>query len=291
MEVKEIIRNLEYNNEGKFQKGSILEARKQQKEVTEELLKELSKVADNIEYYSQDEDYILPIYAMYLLAEFREKRAFPIIIKIITSKKQEDVHYLLGDLITEDLKSILASTFDGNLDCLYKVITNLNLNEYIRSAAFESLAILQEYNILSQKKIIGMIEKMLQNELSDDFSLVISEIIMYIAENKLYDKIGLVKKLYKQNRVDIRMIGGYDDIIDWIYGKQYNRDKRMIDDTIKSMSDWACFNSSNNNEGFDLEKSIKEFMKYENIKVQNEIKKVDKIGRNDLCYCRKWKEV
>ena len=118
MEVKEIIENLKYNNENRFQKESILEARKNKEEVTRELLKELEKVANNIEYYAEKDTYIFHMYAMYLLAEFKEKRAFPIIIKIITNKKQEEVDYLLGDLITEDLRKILASTFDGNISIL-----------------------------------------------------------------------------------------------------------------------------------------------------------------------------
>lgn len=291
MEIKEIIESLKYNKEGKFQKESILEARKKQKEVTEELLKELNKIEDNIEYYVQDKNYILHLYAMYLLAEFKEKRAFSIIIKIITNKRQEDINFLLGDLITEDLKSILASTFDGNLDSLYNVITNLELNEYVRCAAFNSLGILQKYNIVKQEQIMDMIEKMLQNELNEDFSIVISDIIVYIAENRIYDKVELVKKLYKQNRVDIQMIGGYDDIIDEIYGgKQYYSDKSMIEDTIKSMSCWACFDNENKKD-FDFKKSIKDLMRYENKQVQNEINQVNKIGRNDLCYCRKWKKI
>ena len=90
MEVKEIIENLKYNKEGKFQKESVLEARKKQKETTEELLNELEKVANNIGDYAQDQNYMLVLYAMYLLAEFREKRAFPIMIKIITYKNQEE---------------------------------------------------------------------------------------------------------------------------------------------------------------------------------------------------------
>lgn len=48
IEVKEIIESLKYNKDGKFQKESVLEARKKQKEVTEELLNELEKVANNI---------------------------------------------------------------------------------------------------------------------------------------------------------------------------------------------------------------------------------------------------
>ena len=129
MEVKEIIENLKYNKDGKFQKGSVLEAKKKQKEVTEELLNELEKVVNNIGDYARNQNYMLVLYAMYLLAEFREKRAFPIMIKIITYKNQEEVDELLGDVITQDLGRILASIYDGNIDSLYNVIINMKLNE------------------------------------------------------------------------------------------------------------------------------------------------------------------
>ena len=82
MEIKEIIENLKYNKDGKFQKESVLEAKKKQKEITEELLNELEKVANNIGDYARNQNYMLALYAIYLLAEFREKRAFPIMIKI-----------------------------------------------------------------------------------------------------------------------------------------------------------------------------------------------------------------
>ena len=70
----------------------------QKAEVTEELLIELEKVANNVEKYAKDQTYFLPLYALFLLAEFKEKRAFPIIIKLITSN-QKAVDELLGDLI------------------------------------------------------------------------------------------------------------------------------------------------------------------------------------------------
>ena len=37
---------------------------------------------------------------------------------------------------------------------------------------------------------------------------------MYIAKNKLYDKIDFVKKLFQFGCVDVEMIGEYDDFID-----------------------------------------------------------------------------
>ena len=253
MEVKGIIENLKYNKDGKFQKESVLEAKKKQKEVTEELLNELEKVANNISDYARDQNYMLALYAMYLLAEFREKRAFPIIIKIITYKNQEKVDDLLGDVITEALSRILASTYDGNTDSLYNIIINTELNEYIRSATFRTLEILQKYNIISQEQIINIIENIIDNELKEDDSIVITDIIVYIAENKLYNKIGLVKKLYQEYRVNEQIIGGYDDFIDKIYGNKKTIEKKeMIGDTIEELSWWACFNKEKDEEKFDF---------------------------------------
>lgn len=285
MEVKEIIENLKYNKDGKFQKESILEARKRKVEITEELLKELEKVANNVENYARNEAYFLHIYAMFLLAEFKEKRAFPIIVKLITNN-QNAVDDLLGDLITGDLKNILASTFDGNLNCLYKLITNLELNEYVRGAAFHSLEILNKYNIIENKKIVEMIDEMLRVELKEDDSVVISDIVVYISENQIYDKIELVRNLYNANRVDIQMIGDYDQFIDDIYGKiDYHSDKNMIEDTIKSLSWWACFNKDNDDNSNDFMEKMQKFIKNEMKKEKQELTKTKELGRNDLCYC------
>ena len=285
MEVKEIVENLKYNRDGTFQEESILEARKKKEEVTEELLLELEEVANDIEKYHKDQTYFLPLYAMFLLAEFREKRAFPIIIKLITNN-QKAVDNLLGDLITGDLKKILASTFDGNIDYLYDIITNLKLNEYVRGAAFHALEILSKYNIITNEEIVEMIDKMLRAELKDDDSIVISDIVVYISENQIYDKVELVRNLYNENRVNIQMIGDYDQFIDDIYGKiNYHSDKNMIEDTIKSLSWWACFNKNNDDNYNDIAEKMKNFIKNEMKKEKQELTKTKELGRNDLCYC------
>ena len=285
MEVEEIIENLKYNKDGKFQKESIIEARKKKEEVTEALLTELDKVANNVEKYAKEEDYFLPLYAMFLLAEFKEKRAFPIITKLIT-KKQKAVDSLLGGITTEGLDSILASTFDGNVKCLYDIITNLKVNEYIRGNAFEALEILNKYNMITTEDIIKMIDKMLSGKLKEDDSIVISDIVVYISRNQIYDKIELVRDLYNQNRVDIQMIGDYDQFIDDIYGKiDYHEKKEMIEDTVTYLSWWACFNQNEEDKEEDFFKKIGEFVKKEKQKEQLEIKKTKEIGRNDLCPC------
>ena len=285
MDINKIIENLEYNKDGKFQKDTILEARKNKEEVTNRLLEELEKINNNISFYADSPDYILQLYALYLLAEFREKRAFPVIIKILSNKNQEEVSDLFGDLITEDLKNILASTYNGDLESIYNLIANKNIDEYIRGAAFNSLKILQKENIISQEKVLEIIYKLLDNELKKDNSIVITDIVDYIAENKIYDQIKLVKKLYKENRVETMVRGDYDDFIDEIYGDEvlYDYDE-MIDDTIERFSRWACFNKNEDeNNDFDFDEFLSKTKKI--IKEDTKENTIKKIGRNEPCYC------
>ena len=71
MEVKEIVESLRYNKDGKFQKEAIIEARKKQKEITEELLVELDKVANNVEKYAKDLICLVPYQAISILSEIK----------------------------------------------------------------------------------------------------------------------------------------------------------------------------------------------------------------------------
>ena len=48
--------------------------------------------------------------------------------------------------------------------------------------------------------------------------------------------------LYDEDRIETMMFGDYDSFIDFIYSYEYERDRiRYIDDTIKEMCCWGCF--------------------------------------------------
>lgn len=285
MNVKEIIENFKSSDGNKkLMKQSILEARKNKEEVTELLLEELDKIACDIEKYSKDND-MLHIYIMFLLAEFREKRAFPIIIKFITND-QEKVRYLLEDFITEELYKLLASTFDGNIDMICDVISNLELDEYVRSAAFKALAIQGTIGIVSHEEILKRIEEMLENKLKEDDSIVIYDFIKYIADNNIYDKIDLVRKLYKEDRVPRDVMGDYDAYVDYLYSNNNRDDDLFVEDMIYELTSWGFFEKDDD---YIKQKKIKkEKLKAKENKKENnsnEVVKNQKIGRNDKCIC------
>jgi len=76
-------------------------------------------------------------YALYLLAQFKEKQAYQIIVKYV-SQLTNGLDGT-GDMVTEDLGSLLASVCNGDLSLIKQLIENPERNGYVRSAALESL--------------------------------------------------------------------------------------------------------------------------------------------------------
>src|SRR5690554_2923308 len=128
MKITDILKELEYNK-GYFPEKVLKEAIKRKEEIIPELLKVLENLNDNFEEMAKKNYYFIHIYAMYLLAQFREERAFPIIIEIIKGP-HEEVDMFLGDILTEDMGNILASVFNGELNLLYDVIEDNSLCIY-----------------------------------------------------------------------------------------------------------------------------------------------------------------
>ena len=113
----------------------------QREAITPELLRVVEVIAANPTEFAKRDDSMLPVFALYLLAQFREKRAYPAIVKMF-SAPGETSYELVGDTVTEGLKQILASVYDGNPAPLHGLIENEEANEYVRDAAINAMLVL-----------------------------------------------------------------------------------------------------------------------------------------------------
>ena len=93
------------------------------------------------EFDELEDNYSGHIFALYLLSQFREPNAFPLVVEL-AKFPEEKLDMLIGDDITESLHRFLASTFDGNLQLLKEIIEEPSINEWSRSAALEAIIIL-----------------------------------------------------------------------------------------------------------------------------------------------------
>jgi hypothetical protein len=140
MDVQPILAQLE-RNEGHFPKAAIREAIEHRSEIIPPLLDVLEAVGRDPQSFASDPKRMIHIYAMFLLAQFRESRAYPLLVRVFSLPGELPMD-LAGDVVTEDLGSILASVSDGDMSGMTSLVENERANEYVRSAALKGLVTL-----------------------------------------------------------------------------------------------------------------------------------------------------
>jgi hypothetical protein len=86
-----------------------------------------------------DRDYMLPLVAMFVLAELRERSAYPAIVRLCRLP-EEELDYVLGDVVTERLAQILASVAQGDDTLLRDLVADARIDEIVRGVALQAMA-------------------------------------------------------------------------------------------------------------------------------------------------------
>ncbi|MHC1767345.1 MAG: DUF1186 domain-containing protein [Verrucomicrobiia bacterium] len=152
MTIPEILKELEPYT-GKFPMEAMKAAVKQREAITPELLRVLETVAAAPAEWAGREDCMLHSFAIYLLAQFREKAAYPLLVRIVGAPGEIPFD-LFGDTITEGLHRILASVYDGNPELLQGLVENEAANEYVRNAAINSFVVLEHSGQMPREQVV-----------------------------------------------------------------------------------------------------------------------------------------
>lgn len=140
-------------------------------ETVPELLEILEYTLADVENLSKDPKYLIHIPAMYLLAYFRETRANGSIIRI-ASLPDEQIFDLLGDIVVDGFKNILASVCDGNIEPIKGIIEDSSLDEYARTEALEALLTLLNHGVVSREELVFYFKELFNGKLEVDYSAV-----------------------------------------------------------------------------------------------------------------------
>lgn len=136
-------------------------AKQNQTLVTPHLLNILEKTFKDMDKEPSDER-TAHVIAVYLLALFREKKAYPLIVELLNTMSDNFEHHIFGDEL-EDMPNILASTFNGDLELICKLIEDTNAFEFARVAALDSLVALWHTKQISRESVIAYFDKLLTN--------------------------------------------------------------------------------------------------------------------------------
>jgi hypothetical protein len=140
MQIPEILDQIRWFN-GAFPRAAIEAAIAQKVEIIPELLRILEDTINRVEELDAQGGYMAHLYAMFLLAQFREARAYPLVIRFALLPGDR-IDSMCGDFLTEDFNRILASVSGRDPQPILSIIENPDAYEWVRVAALDALVIL-----------------------------------------------------------------------------------------------------------------------------------------------------
>jgi hypothetical protein len=240
MTIAEILQELEPFT-GKFPMEAMRAAIEQRETITPELLRVVEAIAANPTEFAQRKDYMLPVFTLYLLAQFREKRAFPAVVKIFSAPGKTP-YKLVGDTVTEGLKQILASVYDGNPEPLHGLIENEEADEYVRDAAINAILVLENTGQMTRAEVVDYFHSLFHGKLKRTHSFAWIGLVCAVADLPAPELREEVRQAYSEDLVDegVADLEGIER--DMTKPEPWRRERRtLITDAIAEMEGWACF--------------------------------------------------
>ncbi len=281
---------------GRFPSAAVRAAVAQREAVTPMLLDVLREVVAHPELAPDGPNDVLHIFAMYLLAQFREQAAYPLLVRLF-SNPGEIAFDVAGDVVTEDLAGIMASVCGDDLAPLQGLIENPTANPYVRGACMRSLGILAAHGLAPREAVIayfrGLFERGIEG--SDDPALVWAELVSTVVDIQATELAEAIDQAYARGLVDEEYITPQDVARLFALDREqalakFRRDNAPVDDTEALLSRWFCFRPDANIselQGLDPE-AMARYAAAETMSLgslREPLVKGPKVGRNDPCPC------
>ena len=245
----ELLDRLDYTEAGGFPKKAIQEIIARKEEMVPHLLGVLESAYADPQSYLEGRKSMLCTYAAYLLAQFRETRAYrPLIALLSLGDGIPDGFF--GDSITEDMHNILAGVFDGDEEPLRRMIENPSACEYVRSSAglYAYLALIKT-GVLPIESVESYFRELFEGKLKREHSHVWNNLCSISGDLGFASLIAHIDQAFEEGLCDW-LFDSYEDIIKRAMsgGNDYwQRNCVPVDDVVSIMQRWACFNQKTMN--------------------------------------------
>lgn len=246
MEIVEILHQVE-RFKGKFPRAAVEAAVARREEIAPELLRILDDTVNRAAELAAEGDYQAHLYVLFLLAQFRETRAYPLLVRF-ASLSGDLLDSLCGDFITEDLGRILASVCGGDLAGIQSLIENESTDEWVRGAALSSLVTLVAAGQKDRDEIVSYFASLYRGRLERKWSHVWDALVSYSSDLYPAELLSDIERAYEEELVDPGFITLGNVKRDLAMGQEYvlariadDPHRRLVSDTVAEMEWWACF--------------------------------------------------
>ena len=280
---------------GTFPEAAFRAALEQKDDITPLLLQALEEVAADPVAAAKRKDWMLPTFAIYLLAQFRERRAFPLLMRI-SAAPGETTCDLFGDTVSSGLCQVLASIYDGDPAPLKALVVNPQANEFARAAALDTLLVLEATGQMPRDEVVEYLRGLLRGGMPPDESYANTALVMAAGHLPAPELLPEIRAAFEAGWVDTSVVHlehieedlrrPATQITDTSSGE-----KRLIDDAIAEVEWWACFHPEDQPEPLEDEAENLEPraqpppVAYQPPEPRKPFIAPDKVGRNDPCPC------
>jgi hypothetical protein len=225
------------------------------------------------------EQSLLFSYALYLLAKWREPRAYPLIVRWL-SLPDEGPFVLAGDVVTQDGARMLAAVCDANLEPIETLILNRDANEYCRAAGVAALALLAAWAEVPRDTIVDRFVWLAREGLDREPSYVWGALAAESADIEALRVFPELRRAYDEGLIDPTIIreSELDEVEAAPPGRflEETQDRKPpIDDVAEATRWWGAFDRGRRSEQLAdvAERGVQPY------------RGSPKVGRNEPCPC------
>jgi hypothetical protein len=235
------------NFDHSYRREEVNAAVEMQEEITPHLLEILERVVQSPEEYSEDADRFDHIYALMLLAYFRETRAHGSLVTI-ASLPHDVLFGMFGDMVTEDFGHMLVETCGGDLALIEGLLRNKEADDYARGAAADALAYAVVDGTASLELVmtilIGVFDGWKEEEEFRDCYQFIASRMLALQPEAVAEKVreayehGMIDGLYLNERIIEESVSFPNIRFGYLQQDILRREERGLHGRIGW---WACF--------------------------------------------------
>jgi hypothetical protein len=276
MNIEEIKEQLQ-TFQPKFPEAAVRAAMAQREAITPILLECLQATADDPQKVADTKGAMLHMYAIHLLAQFRERAAYPLLVKLF-STPGELCFDVAGDLVTEDLDRVLAAVCGDDVDPIKGMIESREVNEYVRSASMRALVKLAAWGNLEREHVVEYFRSLFNGKLEREADFLWGSLVSACCDLYPEELLPEIERAFDDDLVETFVVRRDSAKRVMSEGKERTLRRSIgkgpIEDTVAEMSWWACYAEEESNPAARAPAAAK------GARV-----KAAKVGRNDPCPC------
>lgn len=231
-------------------------------------------------------DYMLHIYALFLLGEFREFGGYLPAVKLARHPRAEA---LLGDVVTVGLSEAFASMSGGEPGPIQSLIEDREANEWARGAGLRALGAMYHGGMVSREDFSGYLGELFSGKLERDPSHAWDMLVTLCTDFRLAEHLAAIRTTFREDLAD----PGFeplDDIEERILFEELDefdmREYRLIDSAIGEMSWRGSFDAEEKRGWVNMREQQKKRKEAPWTSAYAPLRREAlKVGRNDPCPC------